>query len=470
MEQYNDKQHTINKPATYSGKGLHTGVNVEVTVLPAAPNTGIAFQRVDLEGQPIIKALAENVIDTSRGTTIGLKDNPAARVSTVEHMLASLTGMGIDNALVQVNGPELPIMQGSARLFVEGIKKAGLAEQDAERNYLVIKKKTIFRDEQNNVEIVAYPDDKLSIDVLVDYNSHVLGHQFAKMNDIAEFPTEIAPCRTFVFFHELEFLLKNNLVKGGDLENAIVIMEHKVPQEELDRIADLFNKPHMHMRPEGILNNLSLHFDNEPARHKLLDLIGDLTLVGARIKGKIVAVRPGHHANTEMAKVLRKLYKQSQQQPEVPEYDPTQPPLYDINAIKKLLPHRSPFLLVDKILRMDATSVVGIKNVTMDEGFFMGHFPDEPVMPGVLQVEAMAQTGGILALSTVPDPEHYSTYFLRVDEVRFKRKVIPGDTLVMRCELTAPIRRGIVDMRCQGFVGDQLAIDSRLTAQIVKNK
>ena len=470
MEQHTDKQQTIDKPASFNGRGLHTGVNVEVTVLPAEPNAGIAFQRIDLEGQPVIKALADNVIDTSRGTTIGLKDNPNARVSTVEHMLAALTGMGVDNALVQVNGPELPIMQGSSRLFVEGLKQSGVVEQNADRNYLVIKKKTAFRDEQNNVEIVAYPDDKFSMDVLVDYNSHVLGHQFAKMNDIAEFPTEIAPCRTFVFFHELEVLLKNNLIKGGDLENAIVIMEHQVPQEELDRIADLFNKPHVHVRPEGILNNLNLHFDNEPARHKLLDLIGDLTLVGARIRGKIVAVRPGHHANTEMAKILRKQYKLSLQTPEAPEYDPTKPPLYDINAIKKLLPHRSPFLLVDKIVHMDATSVVGIKNVTMDEEFFMGHFPDEPVMPGVLQVEAMAQTGGILALSSVPDPEHYSTYFLRMDEVRLKRKVVPGDTLVMRCELTAPIRRGIVDMRCQGFVGDQLAIDSKLTAQIVKNK
>lgn len=465
-----DRQHTLKQPVSFSGKGLHTGVSVEVTVNPSAPNTGISFQRIDLDGQPVIKAVAENVIDTSRGTTIGIKSTPEVRVSTIEHMMAALTGLRIDNALIQVNGPEMPIMQGSARLFTEGIQKVGVEEQDAEANYLIIKKKTVFRDEQNNVEIVAYPDDKFNIDVLVDYNSHILGHQFARMTDISEFPTQIAPCRTFVFFHELEMLLKNNLIKGGDLENAIVIMEHKVPQDELDRIADLFNKPRVHCLPEGILNNLSLHFDNEPARHKLLDLVGDLTLVGARIKGKIVAIRPGHHANTEMAAVLRKLYKKAQQTPEAPEYNPTEPPLYDINEIKKKLPHRSPFLLVDKIIRMDEKSVVGVKNVTMDEEFFMGHFPDEPVMPGVLQVEAMAQTGGILALSTVPDPENYSTYFLRMDEVRLKHKVIPGDTLVMRCELTAPIRRGIVNMHCQGFVGEQLAIEAQLMAQIVKNR
>lgn len=465
-----DRQHTLSQPVSYTGKGLHTGANVEVTVCPAEPNTGIIFQRIDLPGEPSIKALAENVIDTSRGTTIGLKNTPEVRVCTIEHLMAALTGMGIDNALVKVNGPELPIMHGSAKLFMEGLSKSPLVEQDAERNYLVIKKKTVFRDEQNNVEIVAYPDDKFCIDVLVDYNSRILGHQFARMNDLSEFPTEIAPCRTFVFFHELETLLKNGLIKGGDLENAIVIMEHQVPQEELDHIADLFNKPRVHIQPEGILNNVTLRFDNEPARHKLLDLIGDLTLVGARIKGKIVAVRPGHHANTEMANVLRKIYKKAQQNPEPPEYDPSVAPLYDINAIKKLLPHRSPFLLVDKIIRMDATSVVGIKNVTMDEEFFMGHFPEEPVMPGVLQVEAMAQTGGILALSTVPDPENYSTYFLRMDEVRLKHKVVPGDTLIMKCELTSPIRRGIVNMHCQGFVGEQLAIDAQLMAQIVKNK
>lgn len=462
-----DKQRTISQPVSFSGKGLHTGANVEVSINPNEVNCGIVFQRIDLEGQPTIAAAAENVIDTSRGTTIGTKN---VKVCTIEHMMAALAGMGIDNALVKVNGPEMPIMQGSSRMFVEGISKVGTVEQGAERNYLVIKEKMEFRDEEKNVEIVVYPDDKFSVDVLVDYNSRVLGHQFAKMNDISEFEQQIAPCRTFVFFHELEFLLKNNLIKGGDLENAIVIMEHSVPQDELDRIADLFNKPHIHVRPEGILNNIDLHFDNEPARHKLLDLIGDLALIGPRIKGKFVAVRPGHHANTEFAKQLRKHYKKEMLKPSAPDYDPNKAPLLDISQIKKVLPHRHPFLLVDKIISMDGTSVVGVKNVTMDEMFFAGHFPDEPVMPGVLQIEAMAQAGGILALSTVPDPEHYSTYFLKIDQVKLKRKVVPGDTLIMRCVFTEPIRRGIVNMHCQAFVGEQLAVEGQLTAQIARNK
>lgn len=462
-----NKQRTIAQLASFKGKGLHTGANVEVSINPAEPNTGIIFQRIDLEGQPTVGALAENVVDTSRGTTIA---SGSARISTIEHMMAALTGMEIDNALVKVNGPEMPIMLGSSKMFVEGITKAGVVEQDAERNYFVIKEKTVFRDDKNNVEIVAYPDDTLAIDVLVDYKSRVLGHQFAKMSDISEFKTEIAPCRTFVFFHELEVLLKNNLIKGGDLENAIVIMEHQVPQEELNRIADLFNKPHVQMRPEGILNNLSLHFDNEPARHKLLDLVGDLSLVGARIKGKIIAVRPGHYANTEFAKMLRKQYKKELLKPLAPAYNPNVAPVMDINQIKNILPHRHPFLLVDKIIAIDEKSVVGIKNVTLDEMFFVGHFPDEPVMPGVLQIEAMAQAGGILALSTVPDPEHYSTYFLKIDQIKLKRKVVPGDTLIMKCTLIEPIRRGIVVMNCQAFVGEQLAIEGILTAQIVRNR
>lgn len=462
-----DKQRTISQSVTFKGKGLHTGANVEVSINPAEVNTGVVFQRIDLEGQPTINAIADNVIDTSRGTTIGIKD---VKVCTIEHMMAALTGMGIDNALVKVDGPEMPIMQGSSRMFVEGISKVGTVEQGAMRNYYVIHEKMVFKDEANNVEIVAFPDDKFSIDVLVDYNSRVLGHQFAKMNDISEFQTQIAPCRTFVFFHELEFLLKNNLIKGGDLENAIVIMEHQVPQIELDRIADLFNKPHIQMRPEGILNNLDLHFDNEPARHKLLDLIGDLSLVGPRIKGKFVALRPGHHANTEFAKIIRKQYRKELLNPVAPAYDPNQTPLLDVVQIKKILPHRHPFLLVDKIISMDGTSVVGVKNVTMDESFFAGHFPEEPVMPGVLQIEAMAQAGGILALSTVPDPEHYSTYFLKIDQVKLKRKVVPGDTLVTRCVLTEPIRRGIVIMHCQAFVGEHLAIEGVLTAQITRNR
>lgn len=462
-----DRQRTISQPVTLHGKGLHTGVEVEVSIYPAEVNTGIVFQRTDLDGQPKIQALADYVIDTSRGTTIATKN---VKVHTIEHMMAALAGMGIDNALVKVSGPEMPIMDGSSKVFVDAIAKVGTVEQGAERNYYVIKEKTVFRDEKNNIEIIAYPDDGFSIDVMVDYGSRVLGHQYAKMNSIEEFQTQIAPCRTFVFFHELEVLLKHNLIKGGDLENAIVIMEKEVPQNELDRIADLFNKPHIRVKPEGILNNLDMHFDNEPARHKLLDILGDLALIGVRIKGKLVAMRPGHWANTEFAKQIRKAYKKEQLWPAPPVCDPHKKPLMDVNQIMNILPHRPPFLLIDKIISLDGTSVVGMKNVTMNEAFFVGHFPDEPVMPGVLQVEAMAQVGGILVLSTVPDPENYLTYFLKIDQVRFKRKVVPGDTIIFRCTLNEPIRRGIANMTGQAFVGDQLVMEGVLMAQIIKNK
>ena len=462
-----DKQRTISQPITLTGRGLHTGANVEVSIHPAEVNTGITFQRSDLEGQPKIEAIADNVVDTSRGTTIATKN---IKISTIEHMMAALSGMGIDNAIVKVNGPEMPIMDGSSKLFAEAIAKVGTSEQGAERNYFVIKEKTVWVDEKNNIEIVAYPDEGFSIDVMIDYNSRVLGHQFAKLKHIDDFHPQISPCRTFVFFHELEVLLKNNLIKGGDLENAIVIMEKEVPQNELDRIADLFNKPHVKVKPEGILNNLDLHFDNEPARHKLLDMVGDLALLGPRIKGKIIAMRPGHWANTEFAKMLRKQYKKDLLKPTAPEYNPNQAPLMDVIQIQKILPHRNPFLLIDKIISMDGTSVVGMKNVTMNEGFFVGHFPDEPVMPGVLQVEAMAQVGGILVLNTVPDPENYLTYFLKIDQVRFKRKVVPGDTILFRCVLNEPIRRGIANMTGQAFVGDQLVMEGVLMAQITKMK
>ena len=462
-----DKQRTIQQVVSVTGKGLHTGVEVEVIICPAEVNTGYIFQRVDLDGQPKVEALADNVTDTSRGTTIVQK---GVKIHTVEHVLAALSGMGIDNALIKVNGPEMPIMDGSSSVFVNEIAKVGTVEQGAERNYFIIREKTVFRDEKNNIEIVAYPDDGFSIDVMIDYNSRVLGHQYAKLTQIEDFEKQIAPCRTFVFFHELEVLLKNNLIKGGDLQNAIVIMEREVPQIELDRIADLFNKPHVHVRPSGFLNHLDLHFTNEPARHKLLDMVGDLSLLGLRIKGKITAMRPGHYANTEFAKMLRKQYKKELLKPTPPAYDPNQVPLMNILQIQKILPHRPPFLFVDKILYMDGTSVIGMKNVTMNETFFVGHFPNEPVMPGVIQIEAMAQVGGILVLNSVPDPENYLTYFLKIDQVRFKKKVVPGDTLLFKLELIEPIRRGIANMRGLAFVGDQVVMEGVMMAQIIKMK
>jgi UDP-3-O-[3-hydroxymyristoyl] N-acetylglucosamine deacetylase/3-hydroxyacyl-[acyl-carrier-protein] dehydratase len=462
-----EKQRTIQQEVTIKGKGLHTGVEAVLTICPAEENTGYVFQRTDLPNMPTIEAIADNVVDTSRGTTL---EQNGARVSTIEHVLAALSGMGIDNALLKITGPEMPIMDGSSREIVEEIKKVGVVKQSAERVFYVIKEKLVYSDPEHGIEIAAFPDDAFSIDVLIDYNSRVLGHQFAQLQNIGDFEEQIAPCRTFVFFHELEILLKNNLIKGGDLQNAIVIMEKEAPQEELDRIADLFNKPRIHVKPEGILNNLDLHFTNEPARHKLLDLVGDLALVGRRIKGKIVARRPGHHANTELAKTIRKLARKDALKPNVPVYDVNQQPLLNILQIQKILPHRPPFLLIDKIIEMDETSVVGLKNVTMNEGFFVGHFPDEPVMPGVLQIEAMAQVGGILVLNSVPDPDNYLTYFLKIDRVKFKRKVVPGDTIIFRLDLLEPIRRGIAIMFGQAFVGNQLVMEGELMAQITKIK
>jgi len=462
-----EKQRTLAKPVVLKGKGLHTGVDVTLTINPAEESTGFVFQRVDLPEKPIIEAIADNVVDTSRGTTI---EHNGAKVSTIEHVMAALMGCDVDNAVIQVDGPEMPIMDGSSRYFVEAINKIGTVEQDANREFYVIKEKIVYTDPKNNIEIIAYPDETFSLDVHIDYNSRILGYQYAKLNSLKNFTEEVSTCRTFVFFHELEFLLKNNLIKGGDLENAIVIMEKEVPQIELDRIADLFNKPHIQIKPEGILNNLDLRFSNEPARHKLLDMVGDLALVGRRIKGKVIGVRPGHYANTEFAKIIRKQARKEANKPNIPVVNPNAQPLLNILQIQNVLPHRPPFLLVDKILSMDETTVVGLKNVTMNEGFFVGHFPNEPVMPGVLQIEAMAQVGGILVLNTVPDPENYSTYFLKIDRVKFKRKVVPGDTLIFRMELIEPIRRGIANMYGQAFVGDQLVMEGELMAQITKTK
>jgi UDP-3-O-[3-hydroxymyristoyl] N-acetylglucosamine deacetylase / 3-hydroxyacyl-[acyl-carrier-protein] dehydratase len=461
------KQRTIQKPATVKGKGLHTGVEVELTFNPAPENHGLKFRRIDLDNQPIISAIAENVVDTSRGTTI---EEKGVRVSTIEHVMAALVGMSIDNVLIDINGPETPIADGSSFYFYNALKEAGSVELDADRKYYEVKEKISYTDPQRGVEIVIYPDDHLSIDVMIDYNSKVLGHQYALMNSLADFEKEIAPCRTFVFLHELEILLKHNLIKGGDLDNAIVIIDRVVTQEELDRISELFHKPKIQVKPEGILNNIDIHFSNEPARHKLLDLIGDLSLIGTAIKGRIVATRPGHAANTEMAKIVRQIIKREALKGDVPKYNPNEQPLMNVVQIMNILPHRPPFLLIDKVLTLDEKTVTGIKNVSMNEPFFVGHFPGEPVMPGVLQVEAMAQLGGILVLHTVPDPQNYLTYFLKVDKVKFRGKVVPGDTLIFKCDLIGEIRRGIATMWSQAFVGDTLVCEGEMTAQIVKVK
>ncbi len=462
-----DKQKTIRKPVTLKGKGLHSGIEVEITFNPAPAGHGFVFQRTDLPGKPTIKALAENVTETSRGTT--LEENGAS-VATIEHCLAACAGMELDNILFEMSGPEAPILQGSAESYVNAIMEAGIEEQDAEKIYFTLSEKVEYYDEKKGIHIIAYPDEHLSINVLIDYNSKVLGNQYATLDDLNKFKDEIAPSRTFVFLHELEFLAKHNLIKGGDLNNAIVIMDRPVSQEELDRLAGLFNKPKIKVKPEGVLNNIDLHFPNEPARHKLLDLIGDLSLIGMPFKGKIIAQRPGHQANNEFARILRQLAKKDKLRRNIPKYDANIEPLLDVNGIRKMLPHRPPFLLVDKIMSRDERTVIGIKNVTMNEPFFVGHFPDEPVMPGVLIVEAMAQVGGLLVLNSVPDPENYLTYFLRIDKVRFKRKVVPGDTLILKMTLLEPMRRGIALMFGESYVGEQLVTEGELMAQIVKFK
>ncbi len=462
-----EKQRTLKAPITFTGKGLHTGVDVRMTFHPAPDSHGYIFRRTDLPGQPLINALAENVVETSRGTT--LEEN-GARISTIEHVLASFVGMGIDNVLIEVDGPEAPILDGSAREYVNAIEQTGTEEQSTDRKYFILKEKVEYYDEEQGIHIIAYPDKVQSINVLIDYNSRVLGNQYASLEELENFKDEIAPCRTFVFLHELEYLAKHNLIKGGDLDNAIVIVDRKMEQEELDRLAELFNKPRVKVQPEGILNNVDLRFANEPARHKLLDLIGDLALVGRWFKAKIIATRPGHHSNNEFARSLRQLMKKVSLQKSIPVYNPNVPPMIDINEVKKRLPHRYPFLLVDKVIHLDERSVVGIKNVTLNEPYFIGHFPDEPIMPGVLQIEAAAQVGGILVLGTVPDPENYSTYFLKIDKVKFKQKVVPGDTLIVKMDLLEPIRRGIALMFAEIYVGSKLVMEGELMAQIVKTR
>ena len=460
-----EKQRTLKKAFSLKGKGLHTGVDVTITFHPAPEDHGYVFVRTDLEGAPRIKALADYVTETVRGTTI---EQNGASVATIEHSMAALYGMGLDNVLIEIDGPEAPILDGSSIKYVEAIREAGIVEQDAKREYFEVKEKISYSDEERGVDLMIYPDDHLSINVLIDYNSKVLGNQYAILNQREEFEREIAMSRTFVFFHELEGLARQNKIKGGDLDNAIVILDRKVEQEEIDRIADLFHKPHIKANSEGVLSNVDLHFPNEPARHKLLDLMGDIALVGMPLKGKIVATRPGHKANTEFARKIRQAIKKAAAQKDIPEYDPNVPPLLDVLEVRKRLPHRYPFLLVDKILSMDEDSVVGLKNLTYDELFFQGHFPDEPVMPGVLQIEFMAQVGGMLVLSQVPDPENYGTYFLKIDKVRFKSKVVPGDTLLAKVVLAGPIRHGIVTVFAQAFVGNRLVVEGELMAQVQK--
>ncbi|MDR2891395.1 MAG: bifunctional UDP-3-O-[3-hydroxymyristoyl] N-acetylglucosamine deacetylase/3-hydroxyacyl-ACP dehydratase [Alistipes sp.] len=460
-----NKQKTLKAPVAFSGRGLHTGVTTKMTVNPAEENHGIVFRRTDLEGQPVIPALADFVVDTSRSTTLGKGE---VRVSTVEHILAALWTMGVDNAMVDIDGPEVPIMDGSAAEYAAAIEKTGLEEQAADIKYYQVGEKISFEMEEKGVRLEIYPDDHFSVSTHIDYGSRVLGNQYAEFDATRDsFAEQIAPCRTFVFLHELEPLLAGNLIKGGDLDNAIVVVEKAVTNGELDRLRALFGKPDIEIR-EGYLSNVEMRFGNEPARHKLLDVLGDFALLGVRVKGKIIATRPGHLANTETAKMIRKAIRKEGVKPQYG-YNPNEEPVFDVNAIKGKLPHRPPFLLVDKVIHIDNESIAGIKSVTVNEPFFVGHFPDEPVMPGVLIVEAMAQCGGILALHGMDPDYYYSTYFLKIDGVRFKMKVVPGDVLQFELRLLEPIRRGLVHMEARAFVGDRLACEADLLAQVTPN-
>ncbi|WP_017731820.1 bifunctional UDP-3-O-[3-hydroxymyristoyl] N-acetylglucosamine deacetylase/3-hydroxyacyl-ACP dehydratase [Nafulsella turpanensis] len=461
----NIKQHTIKKSITLSGVGLHTGVRANMTFLPAKPNHGIKFQRIDIEGHPTVDADVDNVVDLSRGTTI---EQSGARVNTVEHVMAALTGLELDNVLIQLDGPEPPIMDGSSIQFINALKEAGVEEQNALRNFFEVPEGIFYREPGRQVEIAALPLDDYRVTVMVDYNSPVLGSQHASLNKISDFEEEIAHSRTFCFLHELEMLHKQGLIRGGDLNNAIVVVDRVIKDEELQELASLFNKPKVEVRKEGILNNVELRYSNEPARHKLLDLVGDLALVGRPLKAQILAARPGHAANIAFAKKLKKMMNDFSRNNNIPAYNPTLPPVLDINQISKMLPHRYPFQLVDKIFHLDESTVAGVKNVTINEPFFQGHFPGNPVMPGVLQIEAMAQTGGILVLNTVPDPENYWTYFLGIDNCRFRKMVMPGDTLIFKCELLAPIKRGIAKMKGYAYVGNTLVSEAELSASIVR--
>ncbi len=459
-----DKQTTLKSSFTLKGKGLHTGLESTVTFNPAEPNTGFQIQRIDVEGQPVISALAEYITETSRGTVV---EANGVKVSTIEHAMAALYAAKIDNCLIQVDQPEFPILDGSSKFYMEEIAKVGTEEQEENREYYTVRKRIEFKNEDGS-SIVILPDDKFSIDVHIAYPSPILNNQFASLDSLDNFATEIANSRTFVFVREIEQLIQANLIKGGDLDNAIVIYDQKIDQASMDHLTDILGKEHIKVEELGYLNKTPLNHDNECARHKLLDVIGDLALIGLPIKGHVIATCPGHTINSQFTKKIRKELRR--QETMVPIYDPNDEPQYDINQIRKMLPHRYPMQLVDKIMYADEKMVIGIKNLTGNEEIFNGHFPNEPVMPGVLQVEAMAQTGGILVLKSVPDPENYSTYFMKIDNVKFRSKAVPGDTLIFKLVLLTPVRRGIATMKGYAFVGDKIISEAEFTAQIAKNK
>ena len=459
-----DKQHTLGTNAAISGTGLHTGINVDMILKPANPGFGYQFQRTDLPENPVIKADCDLVSDTSRGTTL---EQGLVKIYTVEHILAALVGMGVDNCLIELNGPEIPIIDGSSNPFVKIIEDAGVAEQDAVKVWYTLDTNITLHDEVKNVEMTALPSANYQITTLIDFNSPVLGTQHASLKSIKEFQLEIAPCRTFCFLHELEMLLDNNLVKGGDINNAIVVVDKPVTDEEMNRLAKAFGREKIEIKSEGYLNNLELRFPNEPARHKLLDIVGDLALIGYPIKAHIIANRPGHSSNIEFAKKIKQYIKKNKYTKDVPVYDPNQPPVFNTQQIEKTLPHRYPFLLVDKIIELTDSLIIGVKNITFNEFFFQGHFPENPIMPGVLQVEALAQTGGIMCINSMPEGQ-YDTYFLKIDNCKFKQKVVPGDTMILKMEMIEPVRRGICVMKGSVYVGNKLCTEAQLTAQLVK--